>query len=352
MKIKKPTSSLKKNQSGIASLVIVILIMTLLTLVVLAMTQNSNREQRQALDRQLSSQAFYAAESGANDAKDYIADTPSGEPRPLQKEDCDGLGSANGTGNQFPGKNSQVGDFENTKYTCVLYDRTPNELRYSNIDVSTSTIVPIEDQGGENIISLTFSWVQKGGGTDFSGCPSGGISLPKQLPDNCQAGLLRIELVDPSSTGKAQLINSTFLAYIKPNGPAAALPPFAYGSASGSVDNQGAITRGICNAAGRCSVTISAINKKKLYLNIRSIYKSNEVFITGDRASGGSIRFRDAQMEVDSTGRTGDILKRVQTMIDLSGLNSGFIPSFVLQTSSDLCKRLEIRKGGIVNDEC
>lgn len=62
--VMKTKNNLNNNQSGIASMVIVILIMTLLTLIVLAMTQNSNREQRQALDRQLNSQALYAAESG------------------------------------------------------------------------------------------------------------------------------------------------------------------------------------------------------------------------------------------------------------------------------------------------
>ena len=58
---------LQKDQNGIASIIIVVVIILILTLVVLAMSRNANREQRQALDRQLSSAAFYAAESGIND---------------------------------------------------------------------------------------------------------------------------------------------------------------------------------------------------------------------------------------------------------------------------------------------
>ena len=63
--------TITKNQEGMASLVIVILIMTLLSLIVLSMTKNANREQEQSLERQLNSQAFYAAKSGINDARDY-----------------------------------------------------------------------------------------------------------------------------------------------------------------------------------------------------------------------------------------------------------------------------------------
>jgi type II secretory pathway pseudopilin PulG len=346
MKIKNSRSNLIKNQSGIASMVVVILIMTLLTLVVLATTRNSNREQQQALDRQLSTQAFYAAESGISDAKDYIVDPPPSAPRPIEKDNCDGLGTANGTGNQFPGKDAQVGDFENTKYTCVLYDRTPDELFYFPINVKSPTIVPIEDAGGEKINSITFKWNQAGGGSNFGSCPGGGVTLPKQIPNNnCDAGMLRIELVDPSSTNRQQLINSTFLIYVKPSSSGGS-PTFAYNNASGNVNKQGAITSGGCGADG-CEITIDGISAssdvEKLYLNLRSIYKLNDVTISGQRA-GGSIRFRDAQMEVDSTGQSGDILKRVQVMVDLTKLNSGFIPAFVLQTSSDLCKRLEVKR--------
>lgn len=348
MKTKKPLPFLTKDQSGIASMVVVILIMSLLTLVVLAMTRNSNREQQQALDRQLSTQAFYAAESGINDAKDYIVDPPVGEPRPNEKNDCNGLGTAEDSGNQFPEKTSQVGDFTNTKYSCVLYDRTPEELRYFPIDVNSPTIIPIEDSGGETIQSLTLRWNQAGGGSDFSGCPGPGTTLPKQLPANCQAGMLRIELVDPASTNKQQLIDSTFLTYVKPSASGSA--NYAYNDASGQVRKQGAVTSGMCDG-DTCSITITSIGKDKLYLNLRSIYKLNDVRITGQR-TGGEIRFRDAQMEVDSTGQAADVLKRVQVMVDLTGLNSGFIPSFVLQTSSELCKRLEVRGDGTISDGC
>ncbi|HEX5797980.1 MAG TPA: pilus assembly PilX N-terminal domain-containing protein [Candidatus Saccharimonadales bacterium] len=349
MKIKKHIRKLGEDQSGIASMVIVILIMTLLTLVVLAMTQNANREQRQALDRQLSSQAFYAAESGVSDAKDFVVNPPP-EVVSLDNEklDCNGIHGAE-DGNQFPGKEAQVGEFENTKYTCVLYDRTPETLRYSNIEVGKSTILPIQDIGGIPVESLTFNWTKEDGGTNFGGCPGTGTDLPRQLASDCEAGLLRIELVDPSSTSRPELIENTFVAYVRPS--TSGTGSFGYPDASGSVSKQGAVANGTCDSNG-CRLTINSIGKEKLYLNMRSMYKSNQVTITGQKVEGGgAVEFRNAQMEVDSTGQAGDILRRVQEMIDLSGINSGFIPWFVLQTSSDVCKQLEVRPDR-VDDNC
>lgn len=338
MKIKKSHYSLKNDQSGIAAMVVVILIMTILTLIVLAMTQNSNREQRQAADRQLSSQAFYAAESGYNDAKDFIANPPSGVIPPLKKTECEGVSGAE-EGGQFPDKESQVGNFENTKYTCVLYDRTPNDLRVSSLGVDTPTIFPIEDAAaGESVSSLTLNWRQEGGGTNFANCPAFDKSLPRQIDASCEAGLVRVELIDPEAE---DLVDSAFIIYVKPTAGGGSTT-YSYSGNTGT-SKQGDIVNARCNDAnGGCRLRIEGINKEKLYLNIRSIYKTNEIEIAGTRSDGGEVRFRDAQMDVDSTGQAADILRRVKVRIDLTGLNSGFIPPFVLQTSTDLCKRLQV----------
>lgn len=351
MKIKTYKKSLLRDQSGIASMVVVILIMTLLTLIVLSMTQNSNREQRQSLDRQLNTQAFYAAESGISDAKDYVVQNPT--TAPVKKTECAGVSGA-GAGEQFPGKSQNVisstdPSITNVSYSCVLYDRIPKELKFSNVAVGSSEIVPIEDAGGAGIQSLTFSWTREGGGSNFTGCPGpGDISLPDKLADNCEAGMLRVELLDPTSSSRDALLSSAFVGFFKPaNGPAGS--SISFGSASGSVNSQGAIVNGGCDATS-CRVTINNISKNNLYLHMRSIYRSNRVTLTGTTTAGTEVQFRDAQMEVDSTGKVGDILKRIQVMLPLTS-NKGSLPEFVLQTTEDICKQLQVRSGE-VDDGC
>src|SRR5579871_3536126 len=65
-----------KDESGMASFLVVTLIVTLIALVSVSFSQLADRESRQALDRQLSDEAYYAAESGLNDARNYVTANP------------------------------------------------------------------------------------------------------------------------------------------------------------------------------------------------------------------------------------------------------------------------------------
>src|ERR1039458_10050844 len=65
-------TKIKDDQSGFASIVIASVIILVLSLITVGFAQLMQREQRSALDRQLSSQAYYAAESGINDAVSAI----------------------------------------------------------------------------------------------------------------------------------------------------------------------------------------------------------------------------------------------------------------------------------------
>ncbi len=56
------------KQDGFASIVIAIIMVIVLSLITVGFAQLMRTEQRSALDKQLSSQAYYAAETGVNDA--------------------------------------------------------------------------------------------------------------------------------------------------------------------------------------------------------------------------------------------------------------------------------------------
>lgn len=352
MKTKK---NLKNNQSGIASMVIVILIMTLLTLIVVSMTQNSNREQRQALDRQLNSQALYAAESGINDAKDYVVDNPLSAP--AKKTDCKPTSDANQpAGEYFKGKKAQVGEDAVIKYSCVLYNRQPKEIILDNVDTDSPDIMPIEHENGQPISSLKISWKKKGGGSGdvttgqtnvhvFDTCHSTAqkLVLPSAWPAECDAGILRVELMDPLAGNRQAFLSEIYTAYLKPaNNELSGEDTYTNGK---GIINQGALVNGICNNFDDCEFTITNINKPKLYLNVRSLYMPNSVEISGITTTGIPVEFVNAQMSVDSTGRANDILKRVSVRVPLSGLVGSLTPPFVIQTSTDLCKQLQLRPG-------
>lgn len=78
MRNKTPKKPIQDNQQGIVAIVVTIILMVILTLIVLSFAKISRREERDALDRQLSTQAFYAAESGIDYAKSKLESDTTG----------------------------------------------------------------------------------------------------------------------------------------------------------------------------------------------------------------------------------------------------------------------------------
>lgn len=351
MKIKKSQKNIKTDQRGIASMVIVILIMTLLTLIVLALAKNANREQRQSLDRQLNSQAFYAAESGVSDARDFVSQknkTGGLSPDEIKKTDCKPKDDTH----YFDGIDSSL-DIEGVSYSCVMYDTTPEQLQYQNVATDASKFNLIADADRRPIQSLTFKWTQKDGGSTFSGCPDDINKFPSNLDTNCDAGLLRISLFNKAESNTNQeLIDKMFLAFVSPGKTSSAnnIANFSYSSAVGRTTQGRAVN---ANCTTECTMTINNINKTELYLHLRSLYKNNQVKITGT-TSTGPVKFRDAQMMVDATGKAQDVLKRIRVLVPLEENKAR--PEFVLQAAGNICKQLNISKNDdgdiIINDNC
>ena len=65
-------SRLHKDQSGVVSIVISIIIMVILSLIAISFARIMRQEQQQAYERQLHTQAYYAAESAVNDVRREI----------------------------------------------------------------------------------------------------------------------------------------------------------------------------------------------------------------------------------------------------------------------------------------
>src|SRR4051794_29381721 len=65
-------NNLADSEQGIVAIVVSIILIIILSLITIGFANLVRREQRQALDRQLSSEAFYAAESAINDTVDAL----------------------------------------------------------------------------------------------------------------------------------------------------------------------------------------------------------------------------------------------------------------------------------------
>lgn len=336
----KRLNRIHKNQYGLVSFFVVVIIMIVLSLIVLAFAQLVRREQRQSLDRQLSTQAFYAAESGVNDAinalPDLIEDGTPWDP------DCDGFIDAA----ELEGESDLGGGIS---YSCLLVDPSPPELVYDSIDIDESQATPIQSASGDPLQVIDISWEDPDGNTDIDGCvnPSED-SFPGSLPEEpdplCQVGSLRLELV-PFPTGASrtrdQLVGDRLIAFAQPQ--SGGINSLAYGSGSG--DNQGVNVAGGCNNAGAryCTIRLTGLNSNRFYLRMRAIYSATAVTVRGytDGAAANQEDLIGAQVEIDATGRANDVLRRIKVNRPLES-SSTVSPEFGVQSADTLCKRFSI----------
>lgn len=349
----------KLNQTGLVSIVVTLIIMIILGLIIMGFARLSRREQRQALDRQLSSQAYYAAETGVNDAVDKIKQEFA---NPLNTgldfasatvnylADCDTF--MNDSGLLAASRNQVDGD--TVSYTCLFADPDPTTLEYGNVDTANSRVIPITGKSGVTINSLTINWQDKDGGTRVtSSCGAGFPNLPAVGAWDCNTGVMRIDLV-PSQGGlnRAGLVDGNSTVYLYPS--TSGTNSMSYSSTSGArpgFGNQGIIHRVRCQPAGsttnpkQCQLTITGLNRNSYVLRLKSIYRPSAVTISGNN---GNLEMSGVQAMIDATGKANDVQRRIQARIPLSNLNSPY-PEFGIQTVDSICKRFEVAPGSPVH---
>jgi hypothetical protein len=339
--MKKRLNVLKQNQNGMVSILVTMLIMLFLSVIIIGFAKFIQREQRQALDRQLSTQAFYAAETGINDAKNAI--NAMGAATIPPKPGCGN--DANYT------LNPTIDAATKTGYTCILINPAPGSLQYGNIDTSKSTVIPLVlSNPADTIANLTLSWQAGDGSTDFN-CPDSAAGLPN-APDltptggwTCGTGILRVDLV-PFGAGvtRDNLGNSLFNAFLYPvsgGGTATA----AY---SGSKANMFKVTCTSGTTPKYCKFTITGVNTNRAYLRLKSVYINSSIDIAATVTSGGAASFVGTQVVIDSTGKANDVLRRIQVRIPLDA--SGILPDSPLDASGNICKRYIVTAGPTVSD--
>ena len=312
------------------SFMVTLFIMILLTLIVLAFATISRREQRQALDDQLSTQAFYAAETGINDAKKALASNSS-----LNKTSCDV--------SAFPA-GGVIDSTAKVSYTCLLIDPSPNSLEFSDIADSTGKAFPVSSGNGANIANIVLSW-QNSSTTSNSNnditCPTS-PNLPLISSWSCDMPIIRVDIVPLGSLTRANLIANTMTAFLYPKSTATATSlAFSAGSS-----NSGVISTARCQASGTprlCSTTITGLSQAKYYIRIRPIYADAAVSLSANEGTN-TLELIGTQALVDSTGKAQDILRRIQVRVS-SLPGSLTVPDFAIQSNNSICKRFQIFAG-------
>lgn len=344
------TENVIKNQQGFASLVIALVLIIVLSLLTVGFAQLARREQQNALDKQLATQAYYAAETGVNDA---IYD--------LQHHTL--TGSINTCGAVTPvsdpgGKllNDVVNNSAGASYPCVLVQVTPASLPFTNVDSGESRSITFQPSSSAPLpipstITLTINW--QNSTSPLSLPPAAlGHNFPQRnswnYPAVMQFGVTPFNGSGPITRGS--LMGSTFAAYFYPAGSGSAAnyatSPTNTGATSGDF---GKILNAQCSVTGNsssCSAQITNIpydaTNNTYLIHIMDFYKLSAVTITANDSSGSPINFKNSIWTIDVTGKAQNVLKRIQVSVPQSA--PAWFPGQAV--IGDVCKHMQTQPGG------
>lgn len=331
-------------------MMVTIIMMLVISMIVLGFAQISRREQRQSLDRQLSTQAFLAAESGVNDAQKAIADH-IGTGASLEKASCDQFGqgpsaaynllSYDSTAKIYPvGSSSAVG------YTCLLVSTQLNDIQQQVSSNGTSSTIPIHPSGGGPLSTLHIHWdadTAQNPNPSAANCVVRG--QPMTFPTGawpCDFGVLRVDLVPTDTLQRDNLIRQQRTFFLYPTQGGNNVPSADYRFDTGTVKPMQCTTSG-------CNVDITNIDSggsNTYAMRVSSIYDDGAITLTASDASGHDLKLSDAQALIDSTGKAQDILRRIQVRVSL--LDTNTLPSGALESGSSICKRFSVGQNSFI----
>lgn len=333
----------RNNQDGLVSFMITMILTLVITLVVMGFTQVANRNRREALDRQLSTQAFYAAESGVNNAVGIINNRlAAGQPVQAQ-DDCDaGPYVANPVLSTSP----------LVEYTCVFVSPTVPDLE-SSPTTTSSVVIPLDltDKVGgalplSSSVDIEFTWSVAAGANPNPGvCPLPG-NFPQNNPANeCGYGLLRVDLMQMNAFNSAvSAANNTKTFFMQP----VSSTPGNVVSISNFGDPKGHIIPATCTAATQtCNAVIRVSGSAKAPLiytaRISTLYRdAPRLVVDGRTASGENAWFNNAQASIDVTGKAQDVLRRVKVRVPLHDMGGNNVPLGGVNSTATVCKRFTV----------
>lgn len=329
-----------KNEAGFASLVIGLVIVLVLGLLSVAFAQLARREQQNALAKQLSTQAYYAAESGINDVVHNLASIIATPPSP----------------SSCYIQNRSISTSTGTYESCVMVSTKLDALEYQPSDRESKSAV-FSAVGGGALSKLTVHWSsvagnttwRTGGACDFSPAAS---SPPSPANDWQSPAVVQFSITpfDPGHINRDDLTNGTYTAFLYPSNSAC-------GGVGGSIGysnpaGDAPLVSGMCTDAGGCNVTITGISapagaNTQYLIHFLNLYDaSNLTLQNATDNSGNPLSFEGAQVQIDSTGKARNVLKRVQVHYALNGSEAS---PYAVEAQS-ICKRFMVYPGSYTPD--
>lgn len=367
----KLTNRLKLNtdQRGFAALIIAIILVIVLSLLTIGFAELMRHSQQDELNRHLSDQAYYAAESGVNDAVRAIQNGFS-----QQKNQCGPVGNAPGDDSSLVGVNGaqyltdNYADTTNSaqnspQWTCLLINPIPQSLAFNPVDTVTPQVFvvqPVTPSDQPTLMNqLDIYWQGTDSATNFRATQYNPASANSAFPAASGSsplwnsiGMLHFSITPLTTVTRQALVDNTYTAYFYPSrdNSTGRFGTGGFAGGGGNWGQQGDVVNGHCNGGSTpryCHVRITGIPSilgEQYAVSLRSIYGATNVYIQGSY-NGSQINFAGVSTLVDSTGRSQNVLRRLQVWVP--DRNSYPLPGFVAESTGGICKQISVMPGSI-----
>lgn len=340
----------KTGQSGFASIVVALTLLIVLSLLTVGFAQLARHEQKNSLTRQLSDQAYYAAEAGFNDALQDVRDGNITDTNASATQCMTPVGSSTGyphlakTGANTARTASPAIDPNNDiAYTCLMVDLHPSNLQWSGVGEGQSRFIKFSTNGALN--SLTVNWGSDDGHSTFVPTFTGGkfysqanwgSSSTAQWP-----AVLQVSITPLGNMSRDALIANTFNAYLYPSSVGGGVAV----NVSNSANNFG-VYSGHCDSSASatypCKVTFTGFNGvpgESYELHFVNYYDKTDVLVNNATSITASPLKFTGQVVYDVTGKARNVLKRIRVTMPADTNASLALPRGPLDGQS-ICKRM------------
>lgn len=333
-----------RDRTGAVAMLTVIFVAVVLSIVVTGFIRLSVSNQRESVNDDLTTRAFYAAETGIETARKDLADYVAGLKQKSEVESAT-------CGTPVPLGGSNATDL-NAAYTCKLVDISPNSYVADLEANGRPVLIPLSTSGNFNNVKVEWH-ISEGSGTYSL---RGNNQLPLEnawgdAPAMLRVQASRINSANPSidawrnynSSGNGPHDISMFF----PPRSGAATTVGGSNLFSGLGQDRSFISprcqTNQSEGSYVCDVTLGISGGPSAswnnFLSVRSLYKDTTIRVTANSGSN-PVEFEDVQAVVDVTGRANDIFRRVETRIPLTSASE--IEDFAILSRERICKYFDV----------
>lgn len=333
----------REQEQGGASIFVVIFSALLITVITVGFVQLMLRSQQDALTLDLSQSAYDSALAGVEDAKIAIdiAQNNTAAAAILANQQCGSVKQV--LMDITDGRETIIQ--QNTEdeslaqaYTCVKVDMNPGQTD-GDLVKNESEVIPLRVASSTPVTHMKVTWRLP---NEVQGPATYPMDTNNTLPHSDEWGekrpaLLRLQLIQYSGavsassfTDDSTAINRTM--FFQPDSIVSG------NSYEFSEANDATMKQVLCDTSGSCSITLALPSSGTTrFARLTSLYNGMHYSLSLHGSEDGPrLPLEDVTAKVDSTGRAGDVYRRVEADVDLRRQST--YPEAALDVNDPICK--------------